>query len=100
MRCRIIPMAIISSIFGAPAPGAVCRYQDAGESGRPAAAGKFDERMVAANNRFGFELFNQLQLIDRGKNIFYSPLSVALALSMAYNGTDGETREAMRRTLK
>jgi serpin B len=62
--------------------------------------GKFDERLVAANNRFGFELFKQLQLIDKGKNVFYSPLSVALALSMTYNGAAGETKEAMRRTLK
>jgi len=62
--------------------------------------GKFDERLVAANNRFGLELFNQLQLKDRGKNVFYSPLSVALALLMAYNGAAGETKEAMQRTLK
>ncbi len=100
MRYRIIPIAIISSVLGALAANTIACYQYAGESGRPAAAGKFDERLVAANNRFGFELFNQLQLKDRGKNIFYSPLSVALALSMAYNGADGETREAMRRTLK
>jgi len=39
-------------------------------------------------------------LKDKGKNVFYSPLSVALALSMAYNGAAGETKEAMGRTLK
>src|SRR5499426_866515 len=100
MRYRIIPIATIFSILGSLAAGAVACYQAAGESRRPAAEGKFDERLVAANNRFGFELFNQLQLKDKGKNIFYSPLSVALALSMAYNGAAGETKEAMRRTLK
>src|SRR5215510_6061193 len=100
MRYRIIPIATIFSILGSLAAGAVACYQTAGESRRPAVEGKFDERLVAANNRFGFELFNQLQSKDRGKNVFYSPLSVALALSMAYNGADGETKEAMRRTLK
>jgi serine protease inhibitor len=60
----------------------------------------FDKRLVAANNRFGFKLFNQLQLKDQGKNVFLSPLSVALALSMTYTGASGETQEAMRRTLK
>jgi serine protease inhibitor len=100
MRYRIITIAIISSVLGTLAAYAIAYYRNAGESGRPAAAGKFDERLVAANNSFGFELFNQLQLKDRGKNIFYSPLSVALALSMAYNGAHGETREAMRRTSK
>src|SRR5215510_1992879 len=100
MRYRIIPIATIFSILGSLAAGAVACYQAAGESRRPAAEGKFDERLVAANNRFGFELFNQLQLKDKGKNIFYSPLSVTLALSMAYNGAAGETKEAIRRTLK
>ena len=100
MRYRIIPIATMFSILGSLAAGSVACYQTAGESRRPAAAGKFDESLVAANNRFGFELFNQLQLKDKGKNIFYSPLSVALALSMAYNGAAGETEEAMRRTLK
>ena len=100
MRYKIIPITTIFSILGSLAAGAVACYQAAGESRRPAAEGKFDERLVAANNRFGFELFNQLQLKDKGKNIFYSPLSVALALSMAYNGAAGETKEAMGRTLK
>ena len=96
MRYGIIPIATILSIL---ASLAAC-HQIAGESRRPAAEGKFDERLVVANNRFGFELFNQLQLKDRGKNVFYSPLSVAHALSMAYNGASGETKEAMRRALK
>src|SRR5215510_5447335 len=100
MRCITISIATIVSVVGFLAAGAITRYQTAGESRRPAVEGKFDERLVAANNRFGFELFNQLQLKDRGKNVFYSPLSVALALSMAYNGAAGETKEAMRRTLK
>src|SRR5262245_28878141 len=100
MRYRIIPIATIFSILGSLAAGAVACYQAAGESRRPAVEGKFDGRLVAANNRFGFELFNQLQLKDKDKNVFYSPLSVALALSMAYNGAAGETKEAMRRTIK
>jgi serine protease inhibitor len=100
MRYIIIPIATVFSILGSLAAGSVACYQTAGESRRPAVEGKFDESLVAANNRFGFELFNQLQLKDRGKNVFYSPLSVALALSMAYNGVAGETKEAMRRTLK
>jgi serine protease inhibitor len=100
MRYRIIRVATFFSILSALAACAIACYQDEGESRRPLAAGKFDERLVAANNRFGFELFKQLHQKDQGKNVFYSPLSVALALSMTYNGAAGETREAMRRILK
>jgi len=100
MRYRIILIATMFSILGSLAAGAVTCYQTAGKCRRPAVEGKFYESLVGANNRFGVELFNQLQLKDKGKNVFYSPLSVALALSMAYNGAAGETMEAMRRTLK
>ena len=100
MRYRIIPIATMFSILGSLAAVSVVCYQTAGESRRPAVKDKFDNSLVSANNRFGFELFNQLQLKDKGKNVFCSPLSVSLALTMAYNGAAGETKEAMRRTLK
>jgi serine protease inhibitor len=87
-------------ILGSLAAGAVAHYQTAGGSKRPAVGCNFYESLVSANKRFGIELFNQLQLKDKGKNVFYSPLSAAFALSMAYNGAAGETKEAMRRTLK
>lgn len=57
-------------------------------------------RLVAADNQFGFDLFNQLRSRERDKNIFISPLSIACALTMTYNGAAGETRQAMARGLK
>jgi serine protease inhibitor len=100
MRYRIILIATMFSILGSLAAGAVTCYQTSGKCRQPVVEGKFYESLVSANKRFGIELFNQLQLKDKGKNVFYSPLSVAFALSMAYNGAAGETKEAMRRTLK
>ena len=48
---------------------------------------------------FSFRLFDQLVKQDGGENIFISPLSVAIALAMAFNGAEGETRAAMAKSL-
>ena len=61
---------------------------------------KIEARLAAANNRFGFSLFNQLRNRNEDKNLFFSPLSISQALTMAYNGAAGETRQAMAQTLK
>ena len=58
------------------------------------------QRLVAACTRFGFNLFAKIIEKEDGKNIFISPYSVAAALTMTYNGAEGETQEAMARTLE
>lgn len=61
---------------------------------------KMESKIAAASNQFGFDLFNRLGSQAENKNIFFSPLSVALALEMTYNGAAGETQKAMAQTLK
>ncbi|MCI0390049.1 MAG: serpin family protein [Acidobacteria bacterium] len=56
--------------------------------------------IAQASNAFGFDLFQQLQREAANKNVFFSPLSVSLALAMTYNGAAGETQKAMAHTLK
>src|SRR5215813_5844445 len=56
--------------------------------------------LAVANNEFGFDLFQQLKRQAANKNIFFSPLSVTMALAMAYNGAEGETKQAMARALR
>lgn len=63
-------------------------------------AGSLDTTLVAANTKFGFNLFSQLLVQDRNKNIFFSPPSIALALAMTYNGASGSTQEAMAKALE
>lgn len=57
-------------------------------------------KLVAANTRFGFKLFSEILKQDSKKNVFVSPSSVAIALSMTYNGAEGSTQQAMANALQ
>jgi len=57
--------------------------------------------LVEADNLFGINLFKEvLEAEEPEKNVMISPLSISLALAMTYNGADGDTKEAMERTLE
>jgi serpin B len=57
--------------------------------------------VVNADNTFGIKLFKKLnEESETEENIIISPLSVSIALGMTYNGTNGETKEAMENTLE
>jgi serpin B len=59
-----------------------------------------ETKLVEADNRFAFTLFREISAREEPhRNVFISPLSVAMALGMTYNGAAGTTREAMARTL-
>ncbi len=57
------------------------------------------EELVTGNRGFGFELLHELFREGNEANIFMSPLSISIALAMAYNGAAGETQRAMAETL-
>jgi serine protease inhibitor len=78
----------------AAAPTAVIAAQKADTPVSPA--------IVAADNAFGLSLFDTLLTADgaNGGNVAISPLSVALALQVLYNGAAGSTQQAMAQTLK
>ena len=60
-----------------------------------------EQSLIEADNRFAFKLFREINAQeDPGTNVFVSPLSVAMALGLAYNGAAGATREAMGQTLE
>lgn len=56
--------------------------------------------VASANTRFGFKLLQDLCKRDPGGNIFISPLSISIALTMTYNGAVGETERAMAEILE
>lgn len=55
--------------------------------------------LVSANTRFAFDIYREVLKTGGTKNVFISPSSVSLALTMTYNGADGTTKEAMARVL-
>ena len=58
-------------------------------------------RLIDANNQFGFDLYKKIYAWeDEADNIMVSPLSVALALAMTYNGAETSTKEAMEKALR
>ncbi len=55
--------------------------------------------LVLSNNQFAFTLFNKAATAETQQNLFISPLSVSMALSMALNGAGGTTKTGMINTL-
>ncbi len=70
-----------------------------GSEGLAAPVEELNEQLVDANNGFGLKMFYELAGAEPGENILISPASIITALAMTYNGADGETREAMEKTL-
>jgi serpin B len=56
--------------------------------------------LVSANTAFGFKLFHKIMEQQSEDNVFLSPLSIAAALAMTYNGAADKTQEAMARALE
>ena len=50
-------------------------------------------QLASAHNSLGFALLHGL--VQNGSNVFISPTSISLALSMAYAGSGGQTQSAM-----
>jgi len=55
---------------------------------------------VSQDNAFAFDLLRQTLSSSNESNVFISPLSVSIALGMAWNGANGQTKTEMETTLK
>ncbi len=56
--------------------------------------------LIEADNAFGLELFQKIRSKSNEENLMVSPFSISVALAMAYNGADAETRTEMESTMK
>jgi serine protease inhibitor len=59
-----------------------------------------EQKLIAGNNAFAFDLFKTLNATQRSANVFVSPISASMALGMTMNGANGTTFEAMRHALR
>ena len=57
--------------------------------------------LISADNEFGLDLFRLIvQSEDCPENMMMSPVSVAMALGMTYNGAEGDTKTSFEETLR
>ena len=56
------------------------------------------KQIISRNNEIGFKIFSEVEADQHG-NLFISPTSLFMALSMVYNGADGQTKEEIANVL-
>ncbi|MCF8359538.1 MAG: serpin family protein [Prolixibacteraceae bacterium] len=57
------------------------------------------QKIVEADNEFGVDIFKRIFENEEQTNFMISPLSISMALSMAYNGAETETKTEMAEAL-
>lgn len=58
------------------------------------------EKRIAQDNSFAFDLLNKTISLSKESNVLVSPLSVSIALGMAWNGANGQTKTEMETAMK
>lgn len=56
--------------------------------------------LIESNNHFAIDFFKEMTSFATAENWMVSPLSVAMALGMTYNGAEGDTKTAFEETLR
>ena len=88
-------------IFVVPFVFASCNFS--GEDSAEIKNIELDEKsaqLIEADNTFGLEIFQRIRENSEDENLMVSPLSISLALAMAYNGADDDTKTEMENAMK
>ena len=60
---------------------------------------KLKDTFITSNQDFSWDIFQELNQEDSGKDIFFSPFSISSMLTLALNGAEGTTRGFIEKTL-
>jgi serpin B len=78
-----------------------CKKEDGkkeANNAKPIELTKKQQEKVNVDNNFAFNIFKEVSKAN-GRNTFFSPLSLNMALGMLYNGASGDTRAEMVQVL-
>jgi serine protease inhibitor len=94
LKKLIVPLIVMSFLILVIIPGTFNKQEGSGFS----INGDFNKddykKIIFSNNQLGFDLLADARA-DKNGNIFISPTSLLMALSMVYNGANGVTKEEM-----
>jgi serpin B len=93
MNRIIIVLLIMSCFFSCASKEKEIKADDSG------ASIEGSEAITRANNTFALEMYSELRKENTDDNVFFSPFSILVALTMTYEGAKGETAEEMEAVL-
>lgn len=76
-----------------------CSVLPTGDAAHEYDPDKVSEQFIEGNNRFAWDILRELNHEDEGENVFISPISISTALSMTYQGAQGNTKDEMGKVL-
>lgn len=77
-----------------------CKLDSESQSTTDLTPNEKSAKIIAADNQFGLEIFQKINAsLAEQKNTMISPMSISLALAMAYNGAAGDTKAQMESML-
>lgn len=91
---NLVLLLIVTILFS-------CQKSDTQESVKPLTLelSPSNRQVVTANNSFAFEFVNKVHFSTSDDNYMVSPLSLSLALGMAYNGSATTTADAFQQVM-
>lgn len=97
---NLVKILLIVSLFSACVTGQNDPTYQVPKDATPIILSASEQKRVGQDNEFAFDLFKNTISSSGETNVFISPLSVSIALGMAWNGAVGTTKTEMETALK